>query len=91
MTALRVIKMHQVPQNKKSTILSLSEKRIFVREMEENCESKGIELLYIRQISRAESELNSFHCVFMSGDEKKESREHWPERGIASLFYHSSS
>ena len=60
---------------------------ISVTEMEEYCETNGIELLHVRQISGAESQLKSFYCVFRFEDEKVESVEIWPENVTVSRFY----
>ena len=64
---------------------------ISVTEMEDHCETNVTELLHIRQISSAESQLKSFPCVFKFEDEKVESRELWPEIVTVSRFYRNES
>ena len=44
-----------------------------------NFKNKGVELLCIREISREESRLKSFHCVFIFDNDQDESPNFWPK------------
>ena len=52
---------------------------VTTRDMEQCCATNDVDLLHIRQISKPESLLKSFHCVFKFVDEKAESPGYWPK------------
>ena len=48
-------------------------------DLREYCKSKGADLLCIREISREDSRLKSFHCVFKFDNDQFQSPDFWPE------------
>ena len=48
-------------------------------DLREYCKSKGADLLCIREISREDSRLKSFHCVFKFDNDQIQSPDFWPE------------
>ena len=52
-----------------------------------HCKNKGVDILCIREMSRDESRLKSFHCVFKFYNDQAESPNFWPENASFSQFY----
>ena len=56
-------------------------------DIREYCKNKGADLLCIREISREDSRLKPFHCVFKFDNDQAESPDFWPENDSFSQFY----
>ena len=52
---------------------------VSTNDITEYCNKKGVDILCIREISRDESRLKSFHCVFKYENDQVESPDFWPE------------
>ena len=60
---------------------------ITTTEMEKYCATNNVDLLHVSQISKPESVLKSFHCVFRFDDKKIESPKFWPKKVTVQRFY----
>ena len=54
-------------------------KSVSTDDIRESCKNKGVDLLCIREISREESCLKSFYCVFKFDNDRVESSDFLPE------------
>ena len=83
-TAVSAIKR---PPKRRHLYIGRLSNSVSTDDIEEYCQIKLADLLCIREISREDSRLKSFYCVFKFDNDQVESPDFWPENVSFSRFY----
>ena len=75
------------PPKRRNLYIGRLNNSVSTDDLKDYCKNKGGDLLCIRVISREESRLKSFHCVFKFDNEQVEYPDFWPENVSFSKFY----